>query len=184
MTEEQATVITDKLVDCMNSGSISAFMKVLEEDLSKEPALNACICVSQAILKSHTFYKSDMLAVFLEKAIHYNMEWAKFGGGKNPLFRVCFATGSWNLYTCYLEEVEGLDDEFLSDAYVDWLDMNEKILDHAQIFIKGQDYSSGFTSGDRRIIDLDDFEKMNFMAENYNTIIGRHKILKDLENRL
>ena len=88
------------------------------------------------------------------------------------------------MYTCFIEEVEGLDEDAYADAYAEWQDFNEKILDHAQMYIKGRDYNSGYETNGKRIIDMEDFEKMNFMAENYNAFIGRHKILKDLENRL
>ena len=184
MTEEKRDIIVNKLEACMNNGNVPAFIQVLKEDLSQEPAINACICISGAILRCHTFYKSDMLAAFLEKAIHFNMDWAKFGGGKNPLFRVAFLTGSWDLYTCFIEEVEGLDEDTYAEAYEEWLDYNEKILDHAQMCIKGRDYNSGYEKDGQRIIDIADFKKMNFMAESYNAIIGRYKILKDLEKRL
>ncbi len=184
MTEEQKNSIVYKLEDCINNGNIPAFIQVLNEDLSKEPVVNACLCISGAILKCHTFYKSDMLALFLEKAIHFNMNWAKFNGGKNPLFRVTFLTGSWDLYTCFIEEVEGLNEETYADAYAEWQDLNNKILDHAQMYIKGHDYNSGFETNGQRILDIEDYNLMNFIAENYNAIIGRHKILKDLETRL
>ena len=184
MTEKKQNLIVNKLEDCINNGSIPAFIQVLKEDLSQETAVNACICLSRAILNCHTFFRSDMLAAFLEKAIRFNMDWAKVYGGKNPLFRVAFLTGSWDLYTCFVEEVEGLDEETYAETYKDWLDLNEKILDHARMYIKGRDYNSGYETNGRRVIDMEDYEIMNFMAENYNAMIGRHKILKDLESRL
>ncbi len=184
MTDKEKNTIVNKLNVCMNDGNIPAFIQVLNEDLSNEPEVNACICISEAILKCFTFFKSDSIAVFFEKAIHFNMNWFKFNGGKNPLFHVAFLTGSWDLYSCFIEKVEGLNEDAYVAAYSEWLDFNEKILDQAQMYIKGRDYNSGYEMKGQRIIDIEDYNLMTIIAENYNAIIGRHKILKDLENRL
>lgn len=185
MTEEQAQAISNKLIDCMENGSVSAFIKVLEDDLSNEPAVNGCICIGQAILKAYTFYKADMLALFLEKAIRFNPEWSKVKDkGVNPLFRLGFLTGSWDLYQCFIEEVDGITDNMLADAYAEWYNMNEQILDSYHMFLKGREYNSGVTMNGKRVLDLEDFKIMNLMSENYNAILGRRKILKDLDERL
>jgi hypothetical protein len=184
MTEQQAQAISQKLANCMNEGIMDGFEKVLNS-LKAEPAIKGCICISQAILMAYTSYKADMLARFLEKAIRINPEWPKVKGkGINPLFQVGFLTGSWDLYQCFIEEVDGITDEMLADAYGEWYNMNEQILDSYHMFLKGREYNSGVTMDGKQVIDIEDFKIMNLMSENYNAILGRRKILKDLDDRL
>ena len=184
MTEEQKQLIVNKLMVCMNEGSIPAFIRVLKEDLSQESSMNACLCIGGAIFKCYTSYNSDMLASFLSEAIHFNMNWPKLKGGKNPLFRAAFLAGSCDLYICLLEEVKGLKEDDYAEIYCEWQDLNEVLLDKEKMYIKGRDYNSGYEANGQRILDLNDFDCMDCMAEKYNAIIGRHRILKDLEKRL
>lgn len=183
MTEEQARAISQKLANCMDEGIIDGFVKVLDA-LKEEPAQNVCICIGQALLMGYTSFKADCRAKFLEIALRHTPEWGKFGGVRNPLFRASFAIGSMDLYECFIEEVPGLDDEFFSEAYADFTEMQEQLMDRYKVVLKGREYNSGFNSGNRRSIDLEDFDVINRTMEDYNAIINRHQIIKDIEKRM
>ena len=64
--------------------------------------------------------------------------------------RASFAIGSMDLYECFIEEVPGLDDEFFSEAYADFTEMQEQLMDRYRVVLKGRDYNSGVNSGNRR----------------------------------
>lgn len=89
-----------------------------------------------------------------------------------------------DLYECFIEEVPGLDDEFFSEAYADFTEMQEQLMDRYRVVLKGRDYNSGVNSGNRRSIDLEDFAVINRTMEDYNAIINRHLIMKDVEKRM
>ena len=183
MTEEQANAVSVKFANCMDEGLTEEFVKVLDA-LKEEPAQNVCICLGQALLIGYTSFKADCRAKFLEIALRHTPELGKFGGVKNPLFRVSFVIGSMDLYECFIEEVPGLDDEFFSEAYADFLGMQEQLMDRYKVVLKGREYNSGVNSGNRRMIDLDDFAVINRTMEDYNAIINRHQIIKDIEKRM
>ena len=183
MTEQQAQAISQKLANCMDAGLMKEYVKVLDA-LKVEPAQNVCICIGQALLMGYTSFKADSRAKFLEIALKHTPEWGKFGGVRNPLFRASFAIGSMDLYECFIEEVPGLDDEFFSEAYADFLGMQEQLMDRYKVILKGREYNSGINSGNRRMIDLDDFAVINRTMEDYNAIINRHLIMKDVEKRM
>ena len=183
MTEEQAKAISQKLAGCMDGGHINGFVKVLDS-LKEEPAQNACICIGQALMMDYTSFKADSRAKFLETALRHTPEWGKLGGAKNPLFRVSFAIGSMDLYECFIEEVPGLDEDFFLDAYGDFTDMQEKIMDTYKVVLKGREYNSGVSVGNRRMIDWEDFVVIDRTMETYNAIINRYLIIKDIEKRM
>ena len=167
----------------MDEGLINEFSKVLD-CLKDEPAQNVCICLGQALLMGYTSFKADCRAKFLEIALRHTPEWGKFGGVKNPLFRASFAIGSMDLYECFIEEVPGLDEDFFVEAYGDFTNMQEQLMDRYQIVLKGREYNSGVTINNRRSIDLEDFEVINRTMEDYNAIVNRYKIIKDIEKRM
>lgn len=183
MTEQQAQAISVKLAKCMDEALTEEFVKVLDA-LKEEPAQNVCICLGQALLIGYTSLKADCRAKFLEIALRHTPEWGKFGGVKNPVFRASFVIGSMDLYECFIEEVPGLDDEFFSEAYSDFTGIQEQIMDRYRVVLKGRDYNSGFNAGNRRSIDLEDFDVINRTMEDYNAIINRHLIMKDVEKRM
>lgn len=183
MTEEQANAISVKLANCMDEGLTEEFVKILDA-LKEELAQNACICIGQALLIGYTSFKADCRAKFLEIALRHTPEWGKLDGAKNILFRASFVIGSKDLYECFIEEVPELDDEFFADAYADFTNIQEQLMDRYKVVLKGREYNSGFNSGNRRSIDLEDFDVINRTMEDYNAIINRHQILKDIEKRM
>ena len=167
----------------MDEGLLNEFSKILDS-LKGEPAQNVCICLGQALLMGYTSFKADCRAKFLEIALRHTPEWGKFGGVKNPLFRASFTIGSIDLYECFIEEVPGLDEDFFVEAYGDFTNMQEQLMDRYQIVLKGREYNSGVTINNRRSIDLEDFEVINRTMEDYNAIVNRYKIIKDIEKRM
>lgn len=183
MTEEQAKAISQKLANCMDTGIINEFTKMLD-CLKEESAQNVCICIGQALLMGYTSFKADSYAKFLEIALRHTPEWGKFGGVKNPIFRASFAIGSTDLYECFIEEVPGLDDSFFMEAYGDFTNMQEQIMDRYETKVCGREYNRGIPLGEFVKIEQGDYRVIIRGVEDYNAIVNRYKIIKDIETRM
>lgn len=183
MTEEQGKAISQKLVNCMDAGQMAAFSKILDA-LQSESAKDVCICIGQALLMGYTSFKADSYAKFLEIALRHSPEWGKFGGVNNPLFRASFSIGSMNLYECFIEEVPGLDDDFFVEAYGDFTNMQEQIMDTYETIVCGREYNRGISQGEFVRIEQGDYRVVIRGVEAYNAIVNRHKIIKDIEKRM
>lgn len=183
MTEEQAKAISQKIVNCMDAGQLAAFSKMLDA-LQNEPAKNVCLCLGQAFIMGYTSFKADSYAKYLEIALRHSPEWGEFGGVNNPLFRASFLVGSMDMYECFIQEVPGLNEDFFVEAYGDFTNMQEQIMDTYHTIVCGQEYNRGIPRGEFVQIEQGDYRVVIRGVEAYNAIINRRKILKDVEKRM
>lgn len=149
----------------------------------------------ELIMKKFTHHKADYCAKLMEIAISTNKDLAKIYFPNNPFFRLAIFKGSVDLYECYIEEyIEPLIknnniDEL--EVYLELFAEAEKISalcnNNFERVIKGVHYNGAFPNQENEhilSIHKEDFEIMNDLAENYNSIVGRIEIMKNLESRL
>jgi len=146
------------------------------------------------IINNYSLYKAEDIAVLLEHALRENQAIAEVTEPRRFIFEMCVFTGSWALYECYLEEyLEPITLEMSVDdldaLMIDHFAIAEKLVadlfNNYETVHKGLHYNGAF-SGDRPgicSINCEDFEIMDALVENYNKIIGRRDIFRDIYNR-
>ena len=115
----------------------------------------------------------------------------------NCFFQTAVLKGSMELYECYMEEaIESyLYDKTEDEAYTCYMNLNtiaerynDLIFDRIPKYIKGKDFKSAVSKYEKDsnlvLIDENAVAIMEKVIENYNGILGRRDILKDLEARM
>ncbi|HCM34661.1 hypothetical protein [Chryseobacterium sp.] len=188
--------ITQKIEKCFYDAQISELPMLIETLISEYGIEKASEKYAELLLKKFTHFSADTCAKLMEIAIHTDMRIALAKFPVNPLFRLAVFKGSVDLYECYLEEfiqpllARNTDEEKNFDIYLDLhtiaIQIAEDCHNNYHRVIKGMDYNGAF-KGEKSgllLINEEDFEIMNALCENYNSIIGRRDILQDLEKKM
>lgn len=185
-----------KIENCFYNAQISELPELIKILISEIGVEDASEKYATLLLQKFTHFSADTCAKLMEIAIHKDMQMALAKFPVNPFFRLAVFKGSVDLYECYIEEfIEPLlsrstDEEKNFDIYLDLYTVAQKIAEECHNnyhrVIKGMDYNGAFKSERLGILSIneEDFEIMNALCENYNSIIGRRDIVQDLEKRM
>ena len=189
--------ILSKLEKCAGTNDLQGFSSYIDELLLVTDVTNASLLLSAFLLNRHTTSNSKDTAKLLEIILNSNDELAMINFPDNCFFQTAVLKGSVELYECYMEEaIESyLYDKTEDEAYTCYMNLNtiaerynDLIFDRIPKYIKGKDFKSAVSKYDKDpnlvLIDENDIEIMEKVIENYNGILGRRDILKDLELRI
>lgn len=189
--------VLSKLEKCADNNDFKGFNSLIEELLLVTDINNASLLLSAFLLNRHTATNSKDTAKLLEIILSNNEEFAMINFPDNCFFQTAVLKGSMALYECYMEEaVESyLYDKSEDEAFDCYMNLNtiaerynDLIFDRIPKYIKGKDFKSAVSKFDKDsdlvLIAEDDIEIMERVIENYNGILGRRDILKDLEKRM
>lgn len=187
---------TQQIENCFYNAQISKLPKLIDSLISELGVEEASETYATLLLQKFTHFCADTCAKLMEIAIHTDMKMALAKFPVNPFFRLAIFKGSVDLYECYIEEfiqpllARNIEEEKNFDIYLDLHTIAIQIADDCHNnyhrVIKGMDYNGAFQSEKTGLllINEEDFEIMNALCENYNSIIGRRDILQDLENKM
>ncbi|ROI14814.1 hypothetical protein [Epilithonimonas hominis] len=185
-----------KIEDCFYNAKISELPVLIDSLIVEVGVEEASEIYATLLLQKFTHFSADTCAKLMEIAIRTNMQIALVKFPVNPFFRLAIFKGSVDLYECYIEEfiqpllAKNTDEEKNFDIYLDLQTIALKIADDCHNnyhrVIKGLNYNGAFRSDRSGILSIneEDFEIMNALCENYNSIIGRRDILQDLEKKM
>ena len=183
---------------CINKIDIEGFednLDLLFDSISDE---EASVSLAQLLNKVYTSFKARGLAKIMKVIIRKRQNIALVGHPENALFKLCVVTGSIDLYECYIEEVvdpvlpQEKDDDALAMYYTDLQIVAENIKeyysDKRTKCIKGDAYNGAFSTLEGNdnvvLINREDYEMMESAIEKYNALLGRDKIIGDLESKM
>ncbi|WP_396170137.1 hypothetical protein [Flavobacterium sp.] len=189
--------ILSKLEKCADTNDLQGFSSCIDELLLVTDVTNASLLLSAFLLNRHTTSNSNATAKLLEIILNSNDDLAMINFPDNCFFQTAVLKGSIELYECYMEEaIESyLYDKTEDEAYTCYMNLNtiaerynDLIFDRIPKYIKGKDFKSAISKHEKDpnlvLIDEDDVAIMEKVIENYNGILGRRDILKDLEARM
>ena len=190
-------LIKQKLVDCSERSDIRGFEINLEELLKESNIENASLILSEILIRRYTSYNADSTSKFMEIIIRKEPELALINFPNNYLFRAAIIKGSWELYECYIEEAiyPLLVNKSEHENFKCYMSLYNEVEKDIEITfpklkkqIKGRDFNGVFSTYEKdqniSLIHHTDFLIMNNAIENYNSILGRNEIFKDLEKKL
>jgi len=188
--------ILSKLEKCADGNDLQGFNSYRRITLVTDVA-NASLLLSAFLLNRHTTSNSNATAKLLEIILNSNDDLAMINFPDNCFFQTAVLKGSIELYECYMEEaIESyLYDKSEDEAYTCYMNLNtiaerynDLIFDRIPKYIKGKDFKSAVSKYEKDpylvLIDEEDVAIMEKVIENYNGILGRRDILKDLEARM
>ena len=142
-------------------------------------------------------HKADSTAKLMEVIIRQKPRLSMFKFPANDMFRAAIARGSVDLYECYIEEaiephLQGKTEDKQTDCYLELFntaeDLTLELFSQYQRCVKGTDFNGAFARYEKNenvaLIHQEDFQIMDDVVENFNAIIGRRDILKDLNKRM
>ncbi len=189
--------ILSKIEKCAGTNDLQGFSSYIDELLLVTDVTNASLLLSAFLLNRHTTSNSKETAKLLEIILNSNDELAMINFPDNCFFQAAVLKGSMELYECYMEEaIESyLYDKTEDEAYTCYMNLNtiaerynDLIFERIPKYIKGKDFKSAVSKYDKDpnlvLIDENDVAIMEKVIENYNGILGRRDILKDLEARM
>ena len=189
--------ILSKIEKCAGTNDLQGFSSYIDELLLITDVTNASLLLSAFLLNRHTTSNSKDTAKLLEIILNSNEELAMINFPDNCFFQTAVLKGSMELYECYMEEaIESyLYDKSEDEAYTCYMNLNtiaerynDLIFDRIPKYIKGKDFKSAVSKYEKDpnlvLIDAEDVAIMEKVIENYNGILGRRDILKDLEARM
>ena len=190
-------LILSKIEKCADINDFQGFSSNIDELLLVTDITNAGLLLSAFLLNRHTTSNSKATAKLLEIILNSNDDLAMLNFPDNCFFQAAVLKGSMELYECYMEEaIESyLYDKTDDEAYTCYMNLNtiaerynDLIFDRIPKYIKGKDFNSSISKYDKDpnlvLIDEDAITIMEKVIENYNGILGRRDILKDLEARM
>ncbi|MCB9190293.1 MAG: hypothetical protein H6602_01320 [Flavobacteriales bacterium] len=186
--------LKENLSIAIDEGYMSEIDSLLDSLLSAMKPSMAADELSELIFKKYTTFKSNLLSVVLEMALRKDINLAQVHYPQNPIFKLCFLTGSTELFDCFLEEaaekiVSDKSAEEASTYYFDLytvaVQLNDLFFDKFTRCVKGMDYNGAFSTLDENdnvvLINREDYETLEDVSEQYNKIVGRRDIIKRLE---
>lgn len=189
--------ILSKIEKCAGTNDLQGFSSYIDELLLVTDVTNVSLLLSAFLLNRHTTSNSKDTAKLLEIILNSNEELAMINFPDNCFFQTAVLKGSMELYECYMEEaIESyLYDKSEDEAYTCYMNLNtiaerynDLIFDRIPKYIKGKDFKSAVSKYEKDpnlvLIDAEDVAIMEKVIENYNGILGRRDILKDLEARM
>jgi hypothetical protein len=192
MTKEQVLAEMDECLDC---ASVSGFEEQVDNLLKIHSEEETSLIIAQYLMGKYSAYKADGLATYLEAAIRKQPTMALVKHPENPFFKLAVIRGSKDLYDCYMEEaihtyLESKDEDTRTDFYYELFSLAEKmaemIFQNYEPRVKGLHYNGAIPSEESHLvkIDKDDFGIIEDIVEQYNGMIGRREILKDLNRKI
>jgi hypothetical protein len=189
--------VLSKLEKCADKKDLKGFNSLIDELLLVTDINNASLLLSAFLLNRHSTANSKDTAKLLEIILSSDVEFAMINFPDNCFFQTAVLKGSMELYECYMEgAIESyLYDKSEDEAFDCYMNLNtiaerynDLIFDRIPKYIKGKDFKSAVSKFDKDsdlvLIAEDDIEIMERVIENYNGILGRRDILKDLEKRM
>ncbi|MBZ9730388.1 hypothetical protein LB467_11895 [Salegentibacter sp. JZCK2] len=192
MTKEEIISEMDKCLDC---ASISGFKEQVDNILEINSEKEASLIIAQYLMTKYTAFKADGLASYMEAAIRKWPNLAVLNHPENPLFKLAVIRGSKELYDCYMEEaVLPFLSNVIANEHQDYFyellavaeKMDKMIFENYEPIIKGLHYNGAIPTEQPHLVRInkEDFEVIEDVVEQYNGIIGRKEILKDLNRRI
>lgn len=192
MTKEEIFIEMDECLDC---ASISGFKEQVENLLKIHNDREVSFMIAEYLFNKYTAFRAGGLATYMEVAIKAKPIIAMVNHPENPLYRLAVIRGSQDLYDCYMEEavepfLANVNIDEHMDHYLELLnvaeDANEMIFNNYQSCIKGLHYNGAVPGDHSYLVNLnrDDYETMEDVVEQYNAMIGRREILRDLNTRI
>lgn len=193
MTKEEIYLEMDV---CLKVGSLSCFEEQVDRVLKHFDTREASTILAFYISKNFTTYKADSMAGLLQSMIWKDPALAQINHPENPLFKATVICGSVDLYECYMEEavepyLKDKDEDTAIDYYMELqltaTSLTDYLFQKYNPLIKGVHFNGGIHQEDNKhllSIPHEDFEQMDTVVENFNAILGRRDILKDLEGRV
>ena len=188
--------ILENIANSIDNGNLSGLSKSLDLLLEVVTDEEASQQLSIILFERYTRYKADMLAKIMEIIIRKRPNLALLKEAENFLFRVVIASGSKDLYDCYIEEAiqpamakKNQDDQemYYCDLFSVAEELTEKFFGNYIECVKGVDYNGSFGRYEKdnnvALIHQEDYETMNAIMENFNKMVGRRDILKDLSEK-
>lgn len=193
MTKEEIYLEMDA---CLQDGSLSCFEEQVDRVLKHFDTREASTILAFYISKNFTTYKADSMAGLLQAVIWKDPALAQINHPENPLFKAAVICGSVDLYECYIEEaIEPFLKDKSEDNAIDYymelqltaISLTDHLFQKYNPLIKGVHFNGGVRQEVHThllSIHKEDFEQMDAVVENFNAILGRRDILKDLESRV
>ncbi|WP_026914228.1 hypothetical protein [Christiangramia portivictoriae] len=192
MTKEEVLIEMD---ECLDSASVSGFEELVENLLEIYSEEETSLIIAQYFMGKYSAFKADALATYLEAAIRKQPTLALIKHPENPFFKLAVIRGSKDLYDCYMEEaiypyMKSKSENERTDFYYELLSLAEKmdemIFQNYEPRIKGLHYNGAIPAQESHLVKInkDDFGVIEDVVEQYNGIIGRREILKDLNSRI
>lgn len=194
MTDKQILLQLEK---CADANDFKGFEIQLEELFKVTDDANASLLLSAFLMNRYSSATAVDVAKLLELIINKNPEMAMINFPDNCFFQAAVLRGSFELYQCYMDEaIESyLYDKSSDEAYKCYMNLNTVadrynalIFDRLPKYVKGKDFKGAIAihteDASIALINDNDLDFMERIIENYNGILGRRDILKDLEARL
>lgn len=194
MKKEQ---VLHEIEDCLIRYDFRGLELNIDKLIDVSSEIDACVVLSQLLLKKYTTYSADATAKLMETIIRKKPNLALLEFPSNYFFRLSIICGSMDLYECYIEEaiepyLKGKDEDEISNCYFELYEIANEIDD--TLFakevpcVKGMDFNGAFApyegNSDVVLINREDYEIMNNVVEKYNAIIGRRNIISDLNKKM
>ncbi len=187
--------IKDRIDESINFGDEDFFRKDIEILVDKVSYNECCKCIAEIFIEKYSSFKSEAIAEYIKIFFGVIPKLALANLPDNYIFKLAVIKGSFEIYRMYMEQgfdiaLEESDQGNLLDKLFDLQEfaqnINEIIFSNYYPSIKGQQYNSGVVDDDENevIINKSDYDTMQNVIEDYNAIIGRSLILKDLEKRI
>jgi hypothetical protein len=180
------------------SQNYPGFISYSIELLKKEETFEAYRQICEVFVKYYHSGNAGLIADILEAIFLENKDLINnLKNIENPLILLCIFTGSEAIYSKYCKFyldplISNLDEYEVSDYYVKLYDHFEKtndiLFNNCQKVAKGKDYHGKMSAindnPDFVMLMAKDYDRMEIIIENYNKIIGRSIIFKDISKRL
>lgn len=186
--------ILEEIAECLHYADFDGVIENLNQLFMAYSVEECAQLIGRYIVENYTLYKAEFLAMFLEKALQLNKILALVEYPDNYIFRVAIATGSYEIYECFIEEAIDLEmnektydakqkEEYFLGLCKVGAHYNGKFSTQYHEFRKGIHYNSAMTDPNRGgFVHMEeaDYLAMEETIANYNKIVGRRKILEDL----
>jgi hypothetical protein len=194
MTDKQILLQLENYAD---NNDFQNFEKQLDELFKVTDEANASLLLSAFLMNRYSSNLASETTKLLELVIHKKPELALLNFPDNCFFQAAVLRGSFELYQCYMEEAiePYLYDKSSEEAYKCYMNLNTVadrynalIFERLPKYVKGKDFKGAVApykeDASLTLINDNDLDFMERIIENYNGILGRRDILKDLEARL
>ena len=189
--------IIQEIEEHLNKGDIKSATKALYNHYEGFSDFDMCKEISGILYKQYKHWRSELIALLLEKIIRMNPNIAQVNFPDNFLFKLCITTGSMDMYECFIEEaVEPFLKDESEDVKWDYYaelsniahSLNDYFFPNYDRYEYGVDYKGAFAvyekNSDFFIIEKDDYYAMEEVVETFNKIVGRRDVVAKLDEKL
>ena len=189
--------ILEEIDDCMLRCDAKGLANNVDELLKVSKQEEVSYDLATRLFARYTTFKADSTAKLMEVIIRQKPRLAMLKFPENDMFRAAILRGSMDLYECYIEEaiephLKGKSEDKQVDCYLELYNIAEglslELFSQYQRSVKGTDFNGAFARYEKNeniaLIHQEDFQIMDDVVENFNAIVGRRDILKDLNKRM